>query len=85
MSKTPAEIHKPVLLAETINLLNLQKDSVIVDATLGLGGHTEAILAANKTVKVIGIDQDLEAISFAEKRLEKFGERIKSFTQIFPT
>ncbi len=77
MSKTSAEIHKPVLLDETKNLLNLRKDSVIVDATLGLGGHTEAILSANETVKVIGIDQDLEAISFAEKRLEKFSERIK--------
>lgn len=77
MSKTTAEIHKPVLLNETINLLNLQKDLVIVDATLGLGGHTEAILSANETVSVIGIDQDLEAIAFAEKRLEKFGERIK--------
>ena len=77
MSKIPAEIHKSVLLAETINLLNLKKDSVIVDATLGLGGHTETILSANETVKVIGIDQDLEAISSAKKRLEKFGERIK--------
>jgi 16S rRNA (cytosine1402-N4)-methyltransferase len=77
MSKTPAEIHKPVLPAETIDLLNLKKDSVIIDATLGLGGHSEAILLANETVKVVGIDQDTEAIAFAEKRLEKFGERIK--------
>lgn len=77
MSKPTVEIHKSVLLNAAVDLLNLRKDSVIVDATLGLGGHTEAILSANKTVEVIAIDQDLEAISFAEKRLEKFGTRIK--------
>jgi 16S rRNA (cytosine1402-N4)-methyltransferase len=79
VSKIKAEnLHQPVLLAETIKLLNPQTDEIFVDATLGLGGHTEAILSASRA-KVIGIDQDLQAIEFAKERLEKFGER----TQIF--
>lgn len=50
---------------------------MFIDATLGLGGHTEAILETAKNVRVIGIDQDTEAIRFASERLEKFGESIK--------
>jgi len=38
------EYHKPVLLKETIEMLNLKEDSVVVDATLGDGGHSEEIL-----------------------------------------
>ncbi|CAN5539699.1 16S rRNA (cytosine(1402)-N(4))-methyltransferase RsmH [soil metagenome] len=80
MSENKAEnLHKPVLLTETVELLNPQADEVFVDATLGLGGHAEAILAAADTTKVIGIDQDLEAIGFASARLEKFVERINIF------
>ena len=80
VSKNEAEnLHKPVLLAETIELLNPQNGEVFVDATLGLGGHTQAILSVSDTIKIIGIDQDAEAIKFAKERLEKFGERINIF------
>lgn len=72
-------LHKSVLLDETIKLLNPQDDETFVDATLGLGGHAEAILSAAENVKVIGIDQDAEAIRFAEKRLEKFGDKVQIF------
>ena len=72
-------IHKPVLLAETLKLLKPETAEIVVDATLGLGGHTEAILSESADTKVFGIDQDSEAIGFAEKRLEKFGERIEIF------
>ncbi len=68
--------HKSVLLAETIRLLEPQDGGIFVDATLGLGGHTEEILLVSENTRVIGIDQDLEAIEFARQRLEKFGERI---------
>ncbi len=70
-------LHKSVLPAETIQLLNPQNGEVFVDATLGLGGHTEEILSASEKTRVIGIDQDLEAIAFARQRLEKFGERVE--------
>jgi 16S rRNA (cytosine1402-N4)-methyltransferase len=80
VSKNKAEnIHKPVLRAETIELLKPQANEVFVDATLGLGGHAEAILTVSAKTKVIGIDQDTQAIEFAAERLEKFGDRIRIF------
>jgi 16S rRNA (cytosine1402-N4)-methyltransferase len=56
---------------------------VIIDATLGLGGHTEALLQRFENLTVIGIDRDLQAIAKAELRLEPFGERFKSVHSIF--
>jgi len=70
-------LHKSVLLEEIVKLLNPQNDEIFIDATLGLGGHTEAILQTAENTRVIGIDQDLEAIRLASERLERFGERIK--------
>jgi 16S rRNA (cytosine1402-N4)-methyltransferase len=65
-------LHQSVLLAECLEVLNPKVGEVFVDATLGLGGHSEAILL--KGAKIIGIDQDLDAIDLAKKRLSKFGE-----------
>ena len=80
MSKINVEnLHKPVLLAETLKLLKPRGDECFVDATVGLGGHTEAILSISGETKVIGIDQDAEAIEFAKERLKRFGERVKIF------
>jgi len=76
-------IHQPVLLVETLQLLKPQADEFFVDATLGLGGHTEAILAKSEETQVIGIDQDLEAIGLAKERLNSFGERFKVFHSNF--
>ncbi len=72
-------LHKSVLLHETIEMLNPQTGEIFVDCTLGLGGHTEAILQTAENIRVIGIDQDTEAIKFAKERLGRFGERIKIF------
>lgn len=68
-----------MLLAETVELLAPENGGIFVDATLGLGGHTEAILNASPNAKVIGIDQDTEAIAYAKKRLEKFGARFEVY------
>jgi 16S rRNA (cytosine1402-N4)-methyltransferase len=76
-------IHQPVLLAETLKLLKPQSGEIFVDATLGLGGHTKAILAANDDTRVVGIDQDGEAIELAKARLEEFGERFAVFHSNF--
>lgn len=70
-------LHKSVLLKETLELLNPRSGEVFVDATLGLGGHTEAILSDFDETQVFGIDQDSEAIKFAKQRLAKFDDRIK--------
>lgn len=80
MPKNTAEnLHKPVLPAETLRLLKPRAGETFVDATLGLGGHAEAILTISDKVSVVGIDQDAEAIRFARERLEKFGDRVKIF------
>jgi len=72
-------LHKSVLLHETIEMLNPRNGEIFVDCTLGLGGHTETILQTAENIQVIGIDQDLEAIRLAKQRLKDFGERIKIF------
>lgn len=77
------ELHASVLLAETLGLLNPRAGETFVDATLGLGGHAEAILEVADNTTVIGIDQDREAIENAGKRLERFGTRVKIFQANF--
>jgi len=67
--------HTPVMIAEVIKQLNLKPGSLIVDATLGGGGHARAILANNKAIKVIGVDQDIEAIEAAKENLKGFSNR----------
>ncbi len=58
--------HKPVMVKEVINLLRPRPNGIYVDATLGLGGHTEAILEwSYSRTKVIGFDRDSEALSLA--------------------
>ena len=80
MRETEAEnLHQSVLPGETVRLLDPQAGDVFVDATLGLGGHGEAVLNAAENVRLIGIDQDAEAIRFARERLAKFGERVEIF------
>ena len=69
--------------AETVEFLNPQTGGIVVDATLGLGGHSETILAKFDTARIIGIDQDARAIEFATQRLEKFGDRINIFRANF--
>jgi len=68
--------HIPVLLNEVINLFSPINEGYFIDCTLGFGGHSEAILKQFKNIKVIGIDQDIDAIYFAKKRLTPFANRI---------
>jgi len=67
--------HRPVLLNETVDLLQAKRGGLFVDGTLGLGGHSEAILEASLDARVIGIDRDREALELARKRLAHFGSR----------
>ncbi len=68
--------HQPVLMNQTLNSLKLRPGGVYLDGTLGGGGHTEAILQATEPDgKVIGLDQDDEALAAASQRLKPFGER----------
>ena len=56
--------------------INSTENPVIVDATLGLGGHTEALLERFPTLKVIGIDRDADALTRATARLAPFADRL---------
>src|SRR4051812_36591254 len=69
----PEGYHTPVLLAETVQCLAPAKGKLIVDGTLGGGGHAEALL--ERGAMVIGLDQDPEAIAFARERLKRFGDQ----------
>ena len=69
--------HIPVLLKEVIELFSPIKDGYFIDCTLGFGGHSEAILRQYKHIKLIGIDQDIDAINFAKKRLTPFADRVE--------
>ena len=66
--------HAPVLLSETVAFLNPSKGGTFVDCTLGLGGHTAALLEAGAT-RVIGLDRDPRAIEVARERLSPWGDR----------
>lgn len=68
--------HIPVLLEEVKEAFSGLNEGVIVDCTLGYGGHSEALLEQNPNIKLIGCDQDEEALAFSKKRLERFGDRV---------
>ena len=68
--------HAPVLAAEVVAMLAPQSDGIYVDCTLGLGGHTAALLEAG-AARVIGFDRDEEALRIARDRLQQWGERVE--------
>lgn len=68
-----AFVHQTVLLAETVALVEPSEGRVIVDGTLGGGGHTEALL--ERGARVFGIDRDPRALQAASARLARFGDR----------
>lgn len=69
--------HEPVLLNEVLEALEPNRpDGTLVDATLGLGGHSEALLERNPDVRLIGIDRDPEALARSKERLSRFGDRV---------
>ena len=67
--------HKSVLLEETLENLKVRQDGIYVDGTLGGGGHAAAVLARLKEGRLIGMDQDQDAIRAASERLAPFGEK----------
>jgi 16S rRNA (cytosine1402-N4)-methyltransferase len=72
--------HVPVMRDRVVELLAPALDaegSVLVDGTLGMGGHAEALLSVCPRARVVGIDRDREALALAGERLAPFGERVR--------
>ena len=83
MQSSSAEFtHQTVLRDEIVEFVREASGSVVVDATLGLGGHSEAILEETG-FDVVGIDQDSSAILLAEERLARFGKRFRAVNANF--
>ena len=75
-----SNLHKPVMLERCLDLLRpgiSGKNPLVVDATLGLGGHTEALLSAHPELRVIGLDRDPVALEMASERLARFSSRFQ--------
>ena len=73
-------IHTPVMLERTVELLAPAieaEGAVLVDATLGMGGHSRAFLERFPKLTVIGLDRDTDALAIARERLAAFGDRAR--------
>ncbi|HDL85678.1 MAG TPA: 16S rRNA (cytosine(1402)-N(4))-methyltransferase RsmH [Candidatus Acetothermia bacterium] len=70
-------IHQPVLMREVVKLLSPRPGATIVDGTIGMGGHSEGLLAAYPTFEVIGIDRDEDALMIAKERLAPYSDRVR--------
>ncbi len=68
--------HEPVMVHEVVELFGPVPPGVVVDATLGGGGHAEALLRARADLVVVGIDRDRDALAAAAARLAPFGARV---------
>lgn len=78
--------HAPVLLDRVVSLLAPALDrpgAVLVDATLGLGGHSEAVLERIGTARVVGIDRDPQALAMASERLAAYGDRFTGVHAVY--
>ena len=71
-----ARMHVPVMVGEVRDLLCAHGPRVVVDATVGTGGHAAALLAATDA-HLIGIDRDVDALALARERLRSFGTRVR--------
>jgi len=75
---TDAFVHRPVMVDEIVDLFRAVPAGVVLDATLGGGGHSEALLDSRDDLLVLGIDRDPAAVAAATARLERFGARFRA-------
>ncbi len=68
--------HDPVMVEEIVELFRPVPPGVVVDATVGLGGHARALLAALDHIGLVGVDRDADALAAAASALAGFGERV---------
>ncbi len=79
----PSSLHIPVLLPQVLEALNPQPDCKYLDATLGMGGHAQAILKKAEGSQLCGLDRDERALELARIRLQAFGNRVHFFHMPF--
>jgi len=77
------DYHEPVLVDEIVALYHAHASGVLIDATLGGGGHSARLLAAYPSLRIIGIDRDPEARAQAAKVLAPFGDRVRIVSATF--
>jgi len=68
--------HTPVMLEEVLKWLQIRADGTYIDATLGAGGHSEAIAERISSGRLISLDRDAQALQIAQERLKRFGSRV---------
>lgn len=81
-----ADLHVPVMLERTLELLHpalSTPGAVLIDATLGLGGHAEAALERHPDLTLVGLDRDPDALERARERLAPFGERVHTVHTVY--
>ena len=77
VTKSIMSYHLPVLSKEVLFFISTERSGLIVDGTMGDGGHSEAILKnTNPKCRILGIDRDASALARAKKRLAVFGDRV---------
>lgn len=69
--------HISVLLNEVLQTFASIESGIIIDCTLGFGGHSQALLEQNPNIKIIGIDKDIDARRYSTRSLGKYGERFE--------
>jgi 16S rRNA (cytosine1402-N4)-methyltransferase len=75
--------HRPVLLQEALKFLAAERGGLFIDCTVGLGGHSEAILNSSSDTRVLGMDLDPAALEYSRQRLASFGERFRAYQANF--
>lgn len=78
-----ASDHLPVLTERVVELLVPSGPGLLIDATVGLGGHAEALLRAEPGFQLVGIDRDPQALARAGERLQAFGDRVQLVEETF--
>jgi 16S rRNA (cytosine1402-N4)-methyltransferase len=77
------QAHRPVLVDEVVAMLAPPPGATVVDCTVGLGGHAEALLSAGKDVSLVGMDVDESNLLRTKRRLEPFAPRVRLFQANF--
>lgn len=70
--RDPADLHRPVLVEEIVDAMRPAPAGTIIDATVGLGGHSDALLEARDDIRLIGLDRDGDSLELADLRLARW-------------